>query len=277
MGTLLPAGESGEIVVRGLSVFQGYDNNPTANGNAFMYGWFRTGDQGYLDADGYLFITGRLKEIINRGGEKIAPQEVDAVLLDHPAVAQAATFAVPHVRWGEDVATAVVLRQNSSATEQELRRFVATRLATFKVPSQVLIVEDIPKGPTGKLQRMDLAERLGLTALDQARPPLEGIFRTPRTSLEAFLAEVWQEVLGRDHVGVYDNFFDLGGDSLLAMQVIARVEKRTGLQIYPRDLMFQTLGQLASACEEQRRLGQLPGSVSFTQRVLRLIRGAVFK
>jgi acyl-CoA synthetase (AMP-forming)/AMP-acid ligase II/acyl carrier protein len=273
-GTLLPAGSIGEIVVRGASVIRGYDD-ATADRDAFTHGWFRTGDQGLLDTDGYLFITGRLKEIINRGGEKIAPQEVDAVLLDHPAVAQAATFAVPHVRWGEDVATAVVLRQNTSATEQELRQFVATRLATFKVPSQVLIVEDIPKGPTGKLQRIGLAERLGLTALDEARPPLEGLFVAPRTSLEAFLVEVWQEVLGRDHVGVYDNFFDLGGDSLLSLQIIARVEKRLGLRISPGDLMFQTLGQLASACEARMSPSRSLEARCLSQRLLHALKSVV--
>ena len=109
VGTLLPVGETGEIVIRGASVIQGYENNPVANRSAFTHGWFRTGDQGYLDTDGYLFITGRLKEIINRGGEKIAPREVDEVLMDHPAVAQAVTFAVPHARLGEEIAAAVVL------------------------------------------------------------------------------------------------------------------------------------------------------------------------
>ena len=109
MGVLLPAGEIGEIVVRGSNVFQGYDNNPTANQSAFTDGWFRTGDQGYLDSDGYLFITGRLKEIISRGGEKIAPWEVDDVLMDHPAVAEAVTFAVPDPRLGEEIAAAIVL------------------------------------------------------------------------------------------------------------------------------------------------------------------------
>src|SRR5262249_46578445 len=108
-GTILPPGKTGEIVVRGATVMQGYANDPTANQHAFTHGWFRSGDQGYLDADGYLFITGRLKEIINRGGEKIAPQEVEAVLMEHPAVAQAVTFAVPHARLGEDIAAAVVL------------------------------------------------------------------------------------------------------------------------------------------------------------------------
>jgi acyl-CoA synthetase (AMP-forming)/AMP-acid ligase II len=171
-GNLLPAGAVGEIVVRGPNVMLGYENNPSANREAFTHGWFRTGDEGFCDADGYLFITGRLKEIINRGGTKISPQEVDDVLIQHPAVAQAATFAVPHVRWGEDVTSAVVLRQNASATAQELRRFVTTRLATFKVPSQILIVETIPVGPTGKLQRRNLAAQFGLTVPAQDQPAL---------------------------------------------------------------------------------------------------------
>ena len=149
-GRLLPAGETGEVVIRGPNVMSGYENNPTANQEAFTHGWFRTGDEGFFDADGYLFITGRLKETINRGGTTIAPQDVDDVFMEHPAVAQAVTFAVPHVRWGEDVATAVVLRPNTSATVQELRRFVTTRLAAFKVPSQVLIVEAIPSGAYGE-------------------------------------------------------------------------------------------------------------------------------
>jgi len=188
-GTLLPAGETGEVVVRGASLMQGYDNDPMANQSAFTSGWFRTGDQGYVDADGYLFITGRLKEIINRGGEKIAPLEVDQVLMEHPAVAEAVTFAVPHAQLGEDIAAAVVLRQNAAATASDLRQFVATRLTAFKVPSQVCIVEAIPKSPTGKLQRSDLAEQLGLTVSERARPERPASFIAPRTPLEEGLAE----------------------------------------------------------------------------------------
>src|SRR5215831_6943770 len=157
-GALLPTGAIGEIVVRGASVIQGYDNNPAANESAFTHGWFRTGDQGFVDADGYLFITGRLKEIINRGGEKIAPREVDEVLLEHPAVAEAVTFAVPHVTLGEDVAAAIVLRHAATVKDGDIQRFAATRLAELKVPRQLLIVEQIPKSATGKVQRIDLAK-----------------------------------------------------------------------------------------------------------------------
>ena len=161
-GRLLPQGEIGEVAIRGPNVTPGYDNNPAANAGAFAGGWFRTGDQGRIDADGYLFLTGRLKEQINRGGEKISPLEIDVVLLDHPAVQQAVTFAVPHAKLGEEVAAAVVLREGAVATEAAIREMVAARLAAFKVPRRIVILDEIPKGATGKVQRVGLAAKLGL-------------------------------------------------------------------------------------------------------------------
>jgi acyl-CoA synthetase (AMP-forming)/AMP-acid ligase II len=161
-GRLLNRGETGEVVIRGENVTAAYENNPKANGEAFVNGWFRTGDQGVIDADGYLTLTGRLKEIINRGGEKISPREVDEALMDHPAVLQAVAFAVPHPMLGEDVGAAVVLREGLSATEQELGAFLSERLAAFKTPRKILFLAEIPKGATGKLQRIGLAQKLGL-------------------------------------------------------------------------------------------------------------------
>lgn len=161
-GKLLSAGATGEIVIRGPNVTSGYENNPKANAEAFTNGWFRTGDQGVMDAEGYVSITGRLKEIINRGGEKISPREVDEVLMDHPAVAQVVTFAVPHDKLGEDIAAAIVLREGKTASEKELRDFAAIHLADYKVPRKILLLEEIPKGATGKLQRIGLAQKLGL-------------------------------------------------------------------------------------------------------------------
>jgi amino acid adenylation domain-containing protein len=222
-GRLLAAEETGEVVVRGASVFQGYDDDPLTTRNAFIGAWFRTGDQGFLDTDDYLFLTGRLKESINRGGEKIAPQEVDAVLMGHPAVAEAATFAVPDVRLGEELAAAVVLRPNATATAPEIRQFAATRLADFKVPRQVLIVEDIPKSALGKVQRLGLAEKLGLTTLEPAQPRQHTDFVAPRTAIEARLAGLWAQVLDLERVGLHDDFFQLGGDSLLAVQLLSRI------------------------------------------------------
>lgn len=161
-GNPLDQGGEGEICIRGSNVFSGYENNPDANAEAFYGDWFRTGDQGFLDEDGYLTISGRLKEIINRGGEKIAPREVDDVLQAHPAVAQIVTFAMPHEKLGEDVAAIVVLKEGHEATERELRDFAASKLADFKVPRTILFKDEIPKGATGKLQRIGLAEKLGL-------------------------------------------------------------------------------------------------------------------
>jgi acyl-CoA synthetase (AMP-forming)/AMP-acid ligase II len=161
-GTLLPRGETGEIVIRGPNVTAGYENNPKANAEGFRDGWFRTGDQGVMDADGYLSITGRLKEIINRGGEKVSPREVDEILMDHPAVAQAVCFGMPHPRLGEEVAAVVVLREGRSASERDLQAFVAGRAADFKVPKKILFMAEIPQGATGKLQRIGLALKLGL-------------------------------------------------------------------------------------------------------------------
>ena len=161
-GALLPRGATGEIVIRGPNVTAGYENNAAANAEAFVDGWFRTGDQGVMDADGYVSITGRLKEIINRGGEKISPREVDEILMDHPAVAQVVCFGMPHPKLGEEVAAVVVLREGGQASERELQDFVAQRAADFKVPKKVLFMAEIPKGATGKLQRIGLAAKLGL-------------------------------------------------------------------------------------------------------------------
>ena len=163
-GEILAVGDTGEIVIRSPNVTAGYENNTQANAEGFSHGWFRTGDQGVIDADGYISLTGRLKEIINRGGEKISPREVDEVLMDHPAVAQVVCFGMPHPKLGEEVAAAVVLREGQHATERELQAFVSARAADYKVPKTILFMDEIPKGATGKLQRIGLAAKLGLGA-----------------------------------------------------------------------------------------------------------------
>ncbi len=165
---LLDRSDTGEVVISGSNVTPGYEGNPGANETAFFHAdgcrWFRTGDQGAFDADGYLHLTGRLKEIINRGGEKISPLEIDSVLLDHPSVAQAVAFAIPHSRLGEDIGAAVVARDGTVLDAQDIRAFASTRLAHFKVPRRIVVLDEIPKGATGKVQRIGLAERLGLIA-----------------------------------------------------------------------------------------------------------------
>lgn len=161
-GSILAPNLVGEIVIRGPNVTVGYENNPKANEEGFRNGWFRTGDQGVKDADGYISITGRLKEIINRGGEKVSPREVDEILMDHPAVAQVVCFGMPHPKLGEEVAAVVVFKEGKTATERELQDFVGQRAADYKVPKKILFMEEIPKGATGKLQRIGLAQKLGL-------------------------------------------------------------------------------------------------------------------
>ena len=162
-GDALPPGERGEVSIRGASVTAGYEANPEANADAFTEaGWFRTGDEGQLDDDGYLFLTGRLKELINRGGEKVAPREVEEVILRHPSVRQAVCFALPHATLGEEVAAAVIRNDGADLGESAVRDLCGEHLAPFKVPRTVVFVDEIPVGPTGKLQRIGLAERLGL-------------------------------------------------------------------------------------------------------------------
>ena len=243
-GKMLSSETVGEVVIKGANVTLGYENNPEANEKAFTKSWFRTGDLGYLDRDGYLFLKGRIKEIINRGGEKISPREVDEVLLDHPAVEQVVTFAAPHTLLGEDVAVAIVLKENSSVTEQAIKEFASLKLADFKVPRVVLFVEEIPKGATGKRQRIGLAKKLGLTATDPTTERAEYI--APRTDIEAELASIWSEVLAVEQIGLDDNFFQLGGDSMLATQIVNRIREAMQVEI-PFLIFFQqpTPGNMA--------------------------------
>ncbi|HEV2688587.1 MAG TPA: thioesterase domain-containing protein, partial [Bryobacteraceae bacterium] len=187
---------------------------------------------------GYLFLRGRRKEIINRGGEKIAPREIDEALLSHPAIAQAVTFSAPHSLLGETVAAAVVLKplvSNGEITEKALREFVGKRLAVFKVPEKILFLDEIPKGPTGKIQRIGLAAKLGMTELGPAgsrasadtRPP----FVAPRSKSEKQIAAIFADTLGLDRVGMNDSIFDLGGDSLLAAVLLTRIEQAVAVEI----------------------------------------------
>lgn len=236
---LLSMGERGEIVIRGTNVTLGYASNKEANEKAFTNGWFRTGDQGFFNEDGYLSITGRLKEIINRGGEKIPPREIDEVLLEHPGVNQAVAFGIPNPILGEEVGAAVVLC-DLTVTAQELRRFVATHLASFKVPYQLVIVDAIPKGPTGKLQRIGLAEKLGLKASESlsnvSLSDSSVEFVAPQTHIQRQLADVWSEVLNLPKVSVTQRFLDSGGDSMTAVQLINHIQQTFALRLSVTDL-----------------------------------------
>jgi acyl-CoA synthetase (AMP-forming)/AMP-acid ligase II/acyl carrier protein len=252
-GEPLAGGTEGEIAIRGENVMRGYEDGDR---EAFAGLWLRTGDVGRLDGDSYLFITGRLKEIINRAGTKISPGEVEEALLAHPAVKDAAAFAVPHAELGEEPAAAAVLHAGASATEWELRAFAAQRLADFKVPRHVTIVAEIPRTPTGKPRRAVLAQMLA----GEDRAPQTLIARTPpATPLEELVAEIWRQVLKAEAIGVHDDFFRLGGDSILATRILSRVRQSTNVEV--SFLVFQempTVAGMAKAIEDDRTATMRP-------------------
>lgn len=255
----LPTGKVGNVAVRSGRITRGYINRPDANQKAFLDGWFYTGDQGKFDTDGYLFLTGRTSEIINRGGEKISPWEIDEALMQHPAVRQAIAFAVPHPSLGEQVAACVVLQPHLTVTDQEaiefeLQQFVAQRLAAFKVPYRILLVAEIPKGPTSKPQRNSAAAKLGLTGSRSADSASNLSATAPRNALEQRLVAIWKDVLKRDAVGVHDDFFQLGGDSIFNTQIVVRVTAEFGIAV-PLFLLFRspTIAGLAEWLQSVRK------------------------
>jgi acyl-CoA synthetase (AMP-forming)/AMP-acid ligase II/thioesterase domain-containing protein len=230
-GDFLLPGEEGEIVARGAPVFPGYYDDPEATRLAFHQGWFRTGDLGHLDQDGNLYVTGRLKEMINRGGEKILPGEVDAAFASHPAVLEAAAFGVPHPTLGEDVACAVVLRKATEPqpSARELRRHAAQHLAPFKVPHRIHFVDEIPRGELGKPQRWMLTEQL--SGRNSAPPtPAEIKEEIAANGIVIVLHEIWSRILSREDLGFDEDFFAAGGDSLAAINMLAEVDRRYDCQ-----------------------------------------------
>lgn len=242
-GRIVGPGQVGEVQVRGPEVFDGYEDNVQANAAAFDNGWFRTGDLGWLDGDGFLFIAGRINDIINRGGDKIAPSDVEAVIARHPAVAEVVAFAVPHATLGEDLAAAVVAR--SAVTEQQLREFARTRLAAFKVPTRIFLLADIPKAALDKPRRGELA-RIAADLLQRE-------FVAPSTQTETRLAAFFAELLQTDRIGVRDNFLQLGGDSLRGVRLFAKVQAQWGLDLR-LDVLYEhpTLGALAHYIDSMR-------------------------
>jgi len=238
-------GEIGEIAARGPEVFDAYEGDDAANRAAFRDGWFRTGDLGHLDEAGYLYITGRVKELINRGGMKVSPAEVDAVLLRHAEVVEAATFALSHATLGEDVIAAVVLREPARVTTRELRDFAFEHLAAFKVPTRIIAVSRLPHTALGKIRRTELPE-----LLSQDLNPGNS---APRGTHEELVALFFAEILGAESVGADDNFFDLGGDSLRGAQLVARVNAALGLDLDPTSLFRRP-----TVAEFALHLGQAP-------------------
>ncbi|WP_027552763.1 non-ribosomal peptide synthetase [Bradyrhizobium sp. Cp5.3] len=242
-GRACASGVRGEIMLRGANMTRGYYNDEGATTAAFRNGWFRTGDLGYLDGDGYLFIVGRIKDVINRGGQKVSPLEVEEVLLSHPAVLEAGVFAIPHPKLGENVAAVVVLRPEADATPDQLRQFARKRLAAYKVPSLIRSVAALPKGASGKVKRNALA---GLIAtVDDGDET-----RLPRNALETQLAEIWAGLLELPQVGIDQDVFALGADSLAVTQMRSRLHERFNVDFSFEDIFdCATVAALAARLE----------------------------
>ena len=249
-GRMLGPDETGEIVVRGPEVFDGYENDGRANREAFRDGWFRTGDVGSIDRDGFVYVSGRRTDIINRGGTKIAPSEIEAALVQHPHVIEAAAFAITHPTLGQDLAAAVVLRDNVS--EGELRRFLRASLATFKIPTRIIDVARLPRGSSGKIDRSEL-EALVARTIQQSEPPLG--------REETEIARIFAEVLKVPAVGRRANFFDLGGDSLSATHVITAVDAALGASV-SLEMLFDcpTVSEFAAAVARSVPRGMYPAA-----------------
>lgn len=252
-GVTLPAGTEGQVAIRGDNVFPGYEGDTAANMAQFRDGWFFTGDIGRLDADGELTLTGRLKQLINRGGEKVNPQEVDDALLTHPAVAEAACFPVAHTTLGEDVAAAVVLR--SAATVDEIRHHPAALLATFKIPARIQIMESLPRNAVGKIDRLALAESM-------AKADAQIITKDGQVSaLEARIAQVWARELNLPHVNADADFRAMGGDSLSAVRIFLAVETEMG-HVLPESSLTQirTVRDMVRVIENHELCGTITSS-----------------
>jgi thioesterase domain-containing protein len=263
-GRVLARGQVGELIVRGPGVVTGYDGDPEMTRAKFRDGWFHTGDLAELDPEGYLWLRGRIDDVINRGGEKISPQEVDAALLTHPAVERALTFALPHRTLHSEVAAAVVPRRGADVTATELRRYLSKRVSSSKIPRLILLTRELPTTPSGKPLRQGAADFFGVTTADVESTwvrVLRGVRRRaqrvlrPVPPLERSLLESWRCVLGRDDLGVDDDFFLCGGDSLSAVRLIEMVERDLHVKIPLQYLMEDG----SVRCMAQRLLRAPPG------------------
>jgi hypothetical protein len=258
-GNELPRGETGEVVIKGDNVTPGYLNLPEERQERLDGGWFRTGDLGHMDGDGYLFLHGRMKEIVNRGGEKVSPAEVDACLLAHEAVSEAVCFGVPHPSLGEDLAAAVVLKPGAVADETSLRNDLFDRLSDFKIPSRILIVDSIPKSSIGKVQRKRMADWL--------KPLLEEASEEPASDTERFLVELFRDIIpGSPDVGRKGNFFGLGGDSLHAIRAAHRIVEKYGMELPAQEVFRnptpETLGVRIDVIRKEKLIRSVEARLS---------------
>lgn len=278
-GKILPNGQRGEVCVKGPSVTDGYMENPAANAESFIDGWFHTGDEGVLDQDNYLTVTGRIKERINRGGEKISPNEIDSCLMAHPDVAEAVSFAAPDELYGQVVACAVRLtpegaknHKDDIAVAASVRKHVGEKLADFKVPAFVFVTDSIPKNATGKVQRRHVAEHF-LAKVSELRS-LAAIAAAGQDT-SAIVAAVWREVLGErftdsDIPEEGADFFLSGGNSVRAMQAVSRLRESTGLDLPAAFVfMYRTFVQMVDAVNAARN--NTIGTDGINQNVLKAI------
>ena len=239
-GDLLEPRAVGQVVIRGSSVITRYDDAPEVDARSFHRGWFLTGDLGWLDEDGRLRLSGRLKDVIDRGGEKVSPQEIEAVMLEHEAVAECAVFGVAHPTLGEDVAAAMVCAEGAPVEAGVVRDWLFERISPAKMPSHVIVVDELPKGSTGKLDRASVARRFASL--------LAPAFVEPRGDIESLVCAMFSQILAADRVGAHDNFFLLGGDSLRGGQLLARIGKQFGVALTLAALFkLPTPAQLATA------------------------------
>ncbi|MEP6997379.1 MAG: AMP-binding protein, partial [Betaproteobacteria bacterium] len=245
-------GEQGEVVVRGDNVFDGYERNPTANDEAFFGDWYRTGDVGVFDEDGYLRLVGRIKEMINRGGQKISPVDIDAALVAHPEIADAAAFAVPHPLLGEVAVAAVVRVPNSQVSDRDITAFLRHRLEPIKLPRAFVFVEQIPRGLSGKAHRSEMVklfEKFGPISSAQGE-----LADDMATATEVKLAQLWKWLLQKDRFGPNDDFFLLGGDSLAATQLVLAANEVFNVEL-GLDLIFSdasTIRTMAAIIDERK-------------------------
>lgn len=225
-GKILGPNQTGELIAKGPGLFKGYENDPEQTAAAFVdgdvNGYFRTGDLGHKDEEGFVYLTGRLKEQINRGGMKVSPGEVEAAILQHPAVHQCAVFGYPDTRLGQEVGAVCTLKPGLTVSELELQRVLNGKVADYKVPRKIIFKDAIPATPLGKVQRMKLAEQLGLDKPEEAA----GEWTKPNTTAEQTIAAIWEDVLDRPIYDVNSSFYALGGDSVQAVDVCLAMEQR---------------------------------------------------
>jgi acyl carrier protein len=273
----MPMGCPGELCISGVGLARGYLNAPELTAESFVPNPFipeerlyRTGDLARWLPDGNVEFLGRIDEQVKIRGIRIEPAEIEAALDEHEAVRKTVVMAREERQGDKRLVAYVVQDHPSSPTINELRGFLKQKLPGYMVPSTYMFLDALPLTPSGKVDRQ------ALPAPDLDRSRLEETFVAPHTSLEIIIAEIWQDVLGVDRVGRYDNFFDLGGHSLLSMQVVGRLEKKLGFGVSPGELVFQTLAQLASSCSEQLDAAPREDSVTMAQRLRTAFKNTLF-